>query len=547
MLQSIEPTLDDKQLNKQQQPVDLPLVSVIVPCYNHGKYLRYAINSIWQQQYPNIEIIVVDDGSIDNTRVVAANLDGVTYVYQENQGLSAARNLGVKHAKGEFFVFLDADDWLLPKAIEINATYLLKDKQLAFVSGAHVKVYVGAGLIKEEKWDIHANHFEQLLQGNYIGMHAAVMYRRWVFQEVEFDVGLRSCEDYDLYLKIARKHPVKHHVQKIAAYRLHDTNMSGNIPRMLASVLLVLDRQQDQLVLVSERHALVKGKQIWKEYYCRELYKKIANGKEPLSFNAFLQFFRYKPSLFFKLKMIKSIIKKNAPNFGLKWLHRMGLTKKYTPKVGSVTPRDFDRLTPFSRDFGYDRGGAIDRYYIENFLQGEATCIKGRVLEIGDNEYTMKFGGGKVSKSDIFHVNDENPQATLIGDISNAPQIPDNTFDCIILTQTLHLIYDFKGALATCHRILKPGGALLLTVPYITSIAKDEWGATWYWSFTDKVLRLLMAETFPGGKAEVGSFGNVLVASAFLYGMGRTEISQKELDHYDPQYQVINTVKAIKL
>ncbi len=79
------------------------------------------------------------------------------------------------------------------------------------------------------------------------------------------------------------------------------------------------------------------------------------------------------------------------------------------------------------------------------------------MLEIGDNEYTLKFGKSSVTKSEILHVKEKNPNATIIGDISYAPQISDNSFDCIVLTQTLHLIYDFKQALATCYRILKPG------------------------------------------------------------------------------------------
>jgi len=244
--------------------------------------------------------------------------------------------------------------------------------------------------------------------------------------------------------------------------------------------------------------------------------------------------------------MIKEKIKKAMPGFGLKWLHQLGIYKHFLPPVGHVSLGDLNRTTPFSNEFGYDRGGPIDRYYIENFLAKESTSIQGRALEIGDNEYTLRFGGDKIVKSDILHVHDSNPNATIIGDISSAPHIPDNTFDCIVLTQTLHLIYDFKGALATCHRILKPGGVLLITVPYITSIDKDEWGSTWYWSFTDKVLRLLMAETFPKGNVAISSHGNVLAASAFLYGLGQPELTKEQLDTYDPQFQLINTVKATK-
>ncbi|WP_162053294.1 methyltransferase domain-containing protein [Pontibacter pamirensis] len=244
--------------------------------------------------------------------------------------------------------------------------------------------------------------------------------------------------------------------------------------------------------------------------------------------------------------MLKSLIKNNMPAFGLRWLHKNELYKAYKPAVGTVDAGDFDRATPFSTEFGYDRGGPVDRYYIENFLQRESRSIKGHTMEIGDNAYTMRFGGDKITKSDILHVNDKNPSATLIGDISHAPQIPSNTFDCIVLTQTLHLIYDFKGALATCHRILKPGGTLLLTVPGITPIDHGEWKESWLWAFTDKAMHRLMAETFEKGQVEINTFGNVFVASAFLYGMGLPEVPKEKLDHNDPHFQVIITVKAIK-
>ncbi|WP_242693094.1 glycosyltransferase [Sabulibacter ruber] len=542
-------TKKNSQPEKATQP-ELPLVSVVIPCYNHGQYLREAFESIWQQDYPAIEVLVVDDGSTDNTRQVTQSVEGVRYIYQANQGLSAARNTGILHARGEFLVFLDADDWLLPGAISSNIQYLIQNPKLAFVSGAHDKVFEKEGYTQEEVWEVGSNHYLQLLQGNYIGMHATVMYQRWVFNEFLYDTSLPRCEDYDLYLKVARKHPVAHHTRKIAAYRLHSSNMSGNIPKMLETVLEVLGRQQGLLTSPTEQAAFTKGNKIWKEYYCDLLYKKVTREKTSSSSEA-LTFLQHRPFLLVKFylkkaAMIKSLIRKSTPAFGLRLLHKVGLYRREAPVVGKVDMGDFGRTTPFSNQFGYDRGGPVDRYYIENFLEKEASTIKGRVLEIGDNEYTLHYGGKRVTKSDILHVNDSNPIATIIGDISSAPHIPDNTFDCIILTQTLHLIYDFKGALATCHRILKPGGALLLTVPYITSIDRDEWGETWYWSFTDKVLRKLMAETFLGGKTEVGSFGNVLAATAFLYGMGRSEIATRELDQYDPQYQVINTVKAVK-
>lgn len=243
--------------------------------------------------------------------------------------------------------------------------------------------------------------------------------------------------------------------------------------------------------------------------------------------------------------MLKQLIVRSAPAFSLRWLNKAGLYKKYKPAVGSVSMNDMDRVTPFCNEFGYKRGGPIDRYYIENFLTAQKQFIKGRVLEIGDNEYTLKFGS-EVIQSDVLHVNASNPVATIIGDLTSAPQIPDNTFDCIILTQTLHLIYDYKAALQTIKRILKPRGILLMTSPGITPIDQSDWNETWYWSFTDKSIKKLLSESFTVDKIQVETFGNVYAATTFLFGMGLPEVSKEKLNHNDPQYQVIITAIAKK-
>lgn len=239
-------------------------------------------------------------------------------------------------------------------------------------------------------------------------------------------------------------------------------------------------------------------------------------------------------------------VKKLIPGFGLRLLNRAGFYNRFLPQVGNIQLGDLNRTTPFSRCFGYDRGGPVDRYYIENFLQAEAACIRGRVLEIGDNEYTMRFGGKKIGQSEILHVNDSNPFATIIGDLSHAPHIHDETFDCIILTQTLHLVYDFKAVIQTCYRILKPGGSLLLTVPGITPIDRDEWGENWLWSFTGRVMEKILTEVYPVSHTEVKTYGNVLAATAFLYGMGLPELQKEQLEVNDSQFQVIITCKAVK-
>jgi SAM-dependent methyltransferase len=145
-----------------------------------------------------------------------------------------------------------------------------------------------------------------------------------------------------------------------------------------------------------------------------------------------------------------------------------------------------------------------------------------------------------------MHVSPGNPLATIVGDLQDAPQIPEDQFDCVVFTQTLHLIYDMPAAMRTLHRILRPGGVLLMTVPGISQIDEDEWGGTWYWSLTALSARRLTCDAFPGGEIEVEAHGNVLAATAFLHGLATSEVADTELDHRDPHYPVVITVRAVK-
>ena len=204
------------------------------------------------------------------------------------------------------------------------------------------------------------------------------------------------------------------------------------------------------------------------------------------------------------------------------------------------------RLTPISRKFGYDRGQPIDRFYIENFLNKHAQDVHGRVMEVGDATYTRRFGGDRVAKSDVLHITEGNPEATIVADLTNADQIPSDAFDCIILTQTLQYIYDIRSALATIYRILKPGGIFLATIPVISQVVRCSWGDNWYWAFTDQSSQLLFEGYFSKANVQVEKYGNVLAAIAFLHGIAQEELTKEELLYQDDEYQVTITVRAIK-
>ena len=213
---------------------------------------------------------------------------------------------------------------------------------------------------------------------------------------------------------------------------------------------------------------------------------------------------------------------------------------------GEVQFGSLRRLTPISQDFGCDRGRPVDRYYIENFLATYGEDIRGRVLEIGENSYTRRFGGDRVTKSDILHVVEGDPEATIIADLTDADHIPSDTFDCFILTQTLQLIYDVRAAVKTIYRILKPGGVLLATFPGISQTYDNEWGGTWCWNFTTVSARRLFQEVFPPENLTIETFGNVFAAISFLHGVAVEELTKEELDYRDPGYDVSITVRAVK-
>lgn len=286
---------------------EYPLISVIIPCFNHALYLDEAFASITLQGYLNIEIIVVDDGSTDNTKEVTLQYKEVKYIYQTNKGLSAARNTGIKNSKGDLLIFLDADDWLLPDAINTNLSFIKKYPDVAFVSGGYQLVFTATNIITETAYEINDHHYIHFLEENYIGMHGTVMYRKNVFDEFSFNETLKACEDYDLYLNISRKYPVFHHRKIIAAYRMHNTNMSSDDQLMLNSALKVLHRQKKNLQTQEEKKAYHAGRSEWKRYYCKELYEKLLKKKGLASLSDILFLLKHYPSYAFKYVMKKFI------------------------------------------------------------------------------------------------------------------------------------------------------------------------------------------------------------------------------------------------
>jgi len=249
-------------------------------------------------------------------------------------------------------------------------------------------------------------------------------------------------------------------------------------------------------------------------------------------------------------KLIRDTATLLLPERLRKWIRKQQrLRKLQSVPVGTVDFGGLRRLSPISAVFGQDRDLiTIERYYIEQFLAAHSDDIKGRVLEMGDPNYIHKFGGDKVTKADVLNYVEGNPNATIVADLTDAPHIADNTFDCIIITQTLQMIFEVDRAIATLERILKPGGVVLCTSHGMTRVARregvDDWGE--YWHFTSQSKKRLFRAVFPTENVQVSTVGNVFTCICNLHGLAASEVDQSELDTHDPNYEMLLMVRAVK-
>jgi glycosyltransferase involved in cell wall biosynthesis len=248
-----------------------PLVSIIIPYYNQRAFIADAVGSAKLQTYPNIEIIVVDDGSQVPAESELREIDGIQLLRTENRGVSAARNLGFQRSSGEYLIFLDADDVLSPDAVEAHLNTLFAHPVAGLSFGA-------IRMIDENGRQIRPPHicrprkdyFLMLLEGNPIGCPGSAMIRRENFIAAGlFDESLRIVEDYDLYLKIARRAPLVQHALCVVGYRQHYGSISRSKDKMLLGTMAVLDRIENTLTK-PQRKRLNHARRRWKHEFRRK-------------------------------------------------------------------------------------------------------------------------------------------------------------------------------------------------------------------------------------------------------------------------------------
>ncbi|RJT32705.1 glycosyltransferase [Mesorhizobium waimense] len=510
-------------------------VSVVITTYNHARFLAEAIDSVRNQTVKPDEIIIVDDGSSDDPESVVRRYDDVHYIRQKNQGLAAARDTGMTAARGEFIAFLDADDRLRPVALATNLALFHDNPDCALVYGAYRDIdEAGAVRNTVPLRSAGADPYAGFLTGNLIGMHATVLYRRRTLEAAGgFDRSLRACEDYDVYLRLSRANKVACTPECLADYRRHASNMSKSNPMMLRAALKVLRRQRNVAQTNPDWAAAYRqGVEKWKLYYTDMQLAQLGTA------------LRSRSSLVGQLSSTIAVSLAAPLQTAVMVRHRF--RRRSSRHRSSAWFGDLERTVPFSTEFGFDRGKPVDRRYVETFLASCSLNISGRVLEVGDNAYTMRFGGSRVTTSEVLNRYAGHPLTTYVGDLANSEDLPSETFDCIVLTQTLHLVFDLPAAVATLWRILKPGGVLLITVPWVSPIDRGEWGGSWYWSITPAALRRLLSDRFGAKNVEVSHYGSAYSATGFLYGLAEHELNSALLDVNDPNCPVIVAARAFR-
>jgi glycosyltransferase involved in cell wall biosynthesis len=538
-----------------------PVVSVVIIFLNAAQFLREAIESVLTQTYGNWELLLVDDGSSDGSTAIArgyatessGRIRHLEHDGHQHRGMSASRNLGIRHARGEYIALLDADDVWLPHKLEHQVALLASHPEAALVYGTPLYWHSWTGDPSDCARDsvpatsVPPNTLvtpPRLLTAAYpLGTGNApcpsdLLFRRALIERAgAFEDSFRGFyEDQAFLAKVYLKECVLVVDECWSRYRQHPGSCMSAVAaagQYHAGRLHFLQWLEEYLSAQT-----VTDAEIWSALraalwpYRHPVLSRLAERAHHVEARL--------------AALTRRVARHTLPESVRRRLSRRWHRSRANPRVGAVNLGDLRRVTPISCRFGFDRGRPVDRYYIEGFLAQHAIDIRGRVLEIGDDAYTRMFGADRVVVSDVLHVSNGNAGATFVGDLARADHIPSDAFDCVILTQTLNLIYDVRAALQTLHRILKPGCALLATFPGISQVAHDQWHESWCWGFTTVSARRLFAEVFPAANVEIQAHGNVLAAIAFLHGLAVEELKPEELEHRDPAYEVLITARATK-
>lgn len=541
-----------------------PTVAVVVIFMNAAKFLAEAIESVSNQTFTKWELVLVDDGSTDDSAEIAlryAALDpGRTKYVQHpggaNLGQSAARNLGIAETQAPLIAFLDADDVWVPNKLAEQVSILADHPQADIVFGSTKYWYSWTGDPKDIERDYVHHPRERgnvLIRPPFLVEAQLLNPSAWLFGSMSnimlrrdrvmrlvggFDESFRTMgEDTVFLVKVFLRCHGYYADSCWDWYRQHPDSFTARKNQKS-------DNSEENFNFLSWTEAYFAKQGVRDPY----LNAALLSGLED-------QHWLESHPVRARVRYLQRKMRQRA----MQWLRtkiaipsgrevRQAAGQPWLFLVRWLRLRSLWRIAPVRRESRSSYGIPVDRYYVEAFLEAHQDDIHGCVLEIGDARYTSRFGGDRIRQSEVLHAIPGDPAATLVADITNAAQIPSDHFDCIIFTQALHCIYDFRSALATLHRILKANGVLLATVPGVAHhVPRSERAyRDDFWRWTTMSAERMFNEFFPREHVSLIARGNVLTSVACLHGLVIDELRPSDLAYDDPDYELCIGIRAVK-
>jgi glycosyltransferase involved in cell wall biosynthesis len=522
-----------------------PLVSVVLPFLDESRFLESAVATVLAQEERRWELLLVDDGSTDGSGDLADRLAAtepsrarvLRHPGGVNRGLPASRNLGIRHARGEFVAFLDADDTWTPDKLTRQVAQLVEHPAAGMACGPSLYRFLGSDRPDEVRpVDPDAPRLHRGLsfaRGFVWGEldpppPSNVLYRADALRRVGgVPEGDGAYEDQRLFVAVAMGDDVYVGDEVLSSYTVRSDSLYG-------SVADDRERAWENRVRFERWIASSAGRYGWRG----GAFAGEAVARRSVARARAWAGDRRAPRSEVKTGAVGADV---APMRRAASSLRARVPARFRPQADSLVRAlrrrsvrygSFRRLTPIAGNWGLDRGQPVDRHYIEGWISQHQDKIRGRVLEVQKPDYARAHPDG-VTEVDILDIDAENPLATVIADLRVPGSLPSGRFDCAIVTQTLQFVDDLEVAVANLWSSLAPGGSLLITMP-TTSKLEETLAGVEYWRVTPLGLQTVMERACPGGEVETAGYGNILVSTAFLYGLVTDDLRPHELDHYDP-------------
>ena len=494
-------------------------LTVLVTVRDSTSHVGHALEQVCRSDGPVPEIVVLCSPSVSRTIVERQQTvwlqAGARCLFAAGMSPGAVRNAGIETATGDLVMFLDAGDVIDRRYVSMASRKLVARPKLAYATAwARHPGVDGLTTLTKPTLTLRA------VLGDREAIPPPTIFRRSAWDAVgRFDEDLVSLEWFDFWIRLIASGHSGTVIEEL---------LIGHEPSRGSAYRNSLDPERHT---AGARAVLEKQRQLFQQHLVTALCDRETNLRTLA--RAYGRLLTQRDELVRERSALQQQVHETVQG-----LRELG--------GEPFDWGDLRRVLPVSADWGYERGIPVDRYYIERFLESHAADVQGAVLEIQESDYTRRFGGERVARSDVVDINADNPRANHIGDLRRLEAIPSDSYDCFILTQTIHVIDDMAAVLREAVRILKPGGVLLVTLPCASRVCLEYGDDGDFWRVTEAGARRLFAAILPSTHFAIQTFGNVLTNVAFLEGLACHEVSAEEFEVYDPFHPLLVGVRGIK-